>query len=122
MDLTHLLQADADIKIWLFSIYQNLHNEVMKNDVVPFEPHYQRGEQDRQNTPRYKVSSLLAGLPADQKQAFLLVSLEGLAYEDVCRILNIPLGALLARLHSARQWIGEQLRRAGQQTGVERAL
>jgi DNA-directed RNA polymerase specialized sigma24 family protein len=40
---------------------------------------------------------------------FLLVSLEVMPYKVVCQILNVPLGAMLAHLHSARKQMAQEL-------------
>jgi RNA polymerase sigma-70 factor (ECF subfamily) len=41
-------------------------------------------------------------LPLEQKEALLLVTLEGLAYQEAADILKIPLGTLMSRLGRAR--------------------
>ena len=41
-------------------------------------------------------------LPAEQKEALLLIALEGLSYQEAADILKIPLGTLMSRLGRAR--------------------
>jgi len=62
---------------------------------------------------------VLARLPEDQRAVLELVAIEGLSYEEVSHILNIPLGTVMSRLSRGRgklrELIGErspvQLRR-----------
>jgi RNA polymerase sigma factor (sigma-70 family) len=56
-----------------------------------------------------EVSNLiqaLATLPDSQREILLLVSLEGLTYEQVSQVLGIPIGTVMSRLSRGR----EQLR------------
>jgi len=46
-------------------------------------------------------------LPHEQRQVILLVGLEGMSYEEVASILQIPVGTVRSRLSRGR----EQLRR-----------
>ncbi len=46
-------------------------------------------------------------LPAEQREVILLVGLEGMAYEEVATVLNVPVGTVRSRLSRGR----DQLRR-----------
>lgn len=46
-------------------------------------------------------------LPEPQRAALLLIALEDMSYEDAAAVLDIPIGTLMSRIHSAR----EKLRR-----------
>jgi RNA polymerase sigma-70 factor (ECF subfamily) len=46
-------------------------------------------------------------LPAEQRAVILLVGLEGMAYEEVAAVLNVPVGTVRSRLSRGR----DQLRR-----------
>jgi RNA polymerase sigma-70 factor, ECF subfamily len=54
-------------------------------------------------------------LPHEQRQVILLVGLEGMAYEEVASILQIPVGTVRSRLSRGR----DQLRRL---MGIEEHL
>ena len=59
---------------------------------------------------RLAVSALrhaLATLPEEQRAVVLLVGLEDFSYAEAARILGIPIGTVMSRLHRGR----EQLRR-----------
>lgn len=53
------------------------------------------------------LSRALAVLPEEQRAVVLLVGLEGFAYAEAAKILGIPVGTVMSRLHRGR----EQLRR-----------
>ena len=49
-----------------------------------------------------ELARAIETLPPDQKEALLLVTLEGLAYAEAATILGIPTGTLMSRLGRAR--------------------
>ena len=106
----------AERKIWMFSIFHNIYGEFIKeqesighqlnvdlsdNEVVTINPdnHFDNDEH----------CIALMQLPLLQRQIFLLVSIEKFRYEEVARIVNLPLGAVLSLLHTARQSIAERV-------------
>jgi RNA polymerase sigma-70 factor (ECF subfamily) len=46
-----------------------------------------------------------AGLPDEQQAVLALVSIEGMSYAEVARILNVPIGTVMSRLARARRAI-----------------
>jgi RNA polymerase sigma-70 factor, ECF subfamily len=51
----------------------------------------------------------IADLPAEQREVFLLVTVEEMSYEDVARTLSIPMGTVMSRLFRAREKLRAQL-------------
>jgi RNA polymerase sigma-70 factor (ECF subfamily) len=49
-----------------------------------------------------ELARAIETLPLDQKEALLLVTLEGFAYAEAAEILAIPVGTLMSRLGRAR--------------------
>jgi RNA polymerase sigma-70 factor (ECF subfamily) len=45
-------------------------------------------------------------LPEDQRQVILLVAVEGFQYDEVARMLDIPIGTVMSRLSRARDRLG----------------
>jgi RNA polymerase sigma-70 factor (ECF subfamily) len=59
------------------------------------------------------LGTALAALPERDRAVILLREVEGLAYEEIAEILEVPLGTLKARLHRAREHLRARLVRAG---------
>lgn len=120
VDLQQLVKeehADAAAqKLWLFSIFHNIYNEFINEQEALFE----RLNFDLSDSEMFAVNAhglsdsdeyhrALMQLPLQQQQIFLLVSLERFPYEQVAEIVNIPLGAVLSLLHTARQTLAEKV-------------
>ncbi|NMA98245.1 MAG: sigma-70 family RNA polymerase sigma factor [Phyllobacteriaceae bacterium] len=104
-----LFRPRGPLRPWLFTILTNLHRNARRAE-------RRRGERVDLNTiadlgtpapqPGHMALVELARhietLPLDQKEALLLVTLEGLAYQEAADILQIPVGTLMSRLGRAR--------------------
>ncbi|MCW8308729.1 MULTISPECIES: RNA polymerase sigma factor [Acidiphilium] len=55
-----------------------------------------------QRMQMHELSKGLAALPDDQREVFLLITLEGFEYAEVAAMLGIPLGTVMSRLSRAR--------------------
>lgn len=51
----------------------------------------------------------LSSLPEEQQAVLALVSIEGMAYAEVAKILNVPIGTVMSRLARARRAIAAQV-------------
>jgi RNA polymerase sigma-70 factor (ECF subfamily) len=47
----------------------------------------------------------IAALPEEQRQVILLVGLEGMSYDEVAQILDIPIGTVRSRLSRGRDML-----------------
>jgi RNA polymerase sigma-70 factor (ECF subfamily) len=56
-----------------------------------------------------RVRSAVVCLPIEQRQVISLVDLEEFSYCDVAKILDIPIGTVMSRLHRARKNLLSQL-------------
>lgn len=104
-----LFRPTGEIRAWLFTILVNLHRnglratrrqgEHVAMDAIaePAMPAPQPG-----HIALAEMARAIETLPLEQKEAILLVALEGLAYSEAAGILNIPLGTLMSRLGRAR--------------------
>ena len=50
-----------------------------------------------------EMAKALASLPPEQGRVVLLVALEGLSYQEVAEILDVPVGTVMSRLSRARE-------------------
>ena len=105
-----LWRRGSDLRAWLFSIMHNVHINQLdyrarrKEEPMPDEPLEiaVAGHQERQLEVR-DLASALAQLPTEYREVLLLVGLEELKYEEVAKVLNIPLGTVMSRLARGRE-------------------
>lgn len=121
-------QRGTNAKAWLFRILKNSFiNDYRKKTKEPSKVDYQEVEQyynsddvNRQITPDLRVDSLkdmigdeisnaLNALDVDFRTVIILCDLEGFKYEEMAKILDIPIGTVRSRLHRARQLLKEKL-------------
>jgi len=104
-------QPDSNLRAWLFTIMHNLHiNNLRRNrhqygweSIDGNEPADRRLHgQERAMTLR-DLEQGLALLSDDQREVLVLVCVEGMNYQQVADILDIPTGTVMSRLHRARE-------------------
>jgi len=110
----HLWQYGTNLRAWLFTIMHNQH----VNDVRRSARDGNNVELDKAPTMTVQSNAIpvlqlrdleraIAKLPHEQRQVVLLVGLEGMAYEEVAKIMRVPVGTVRSRLSRGR----DQLRR-----------
>ncbi|MCG6885949.1 MAG: RNA polymerase sigma factor, partial [Proteobacteria bacterium] len=73
-----------------------------------------------QNNVVDRVRAAIASLPAGQCQVMTLVDLEGMTYNDVAAVMDIPIGTVMSRLCRARRQLAELLLEFKPETGTSR--
>ncbi|MBZ0095293.1 MAG: RNA polymerase sigma factor [Sulfuricella sp.] len=107
----HLWRRGSDLRAWLFSIMHNVYvNGVRKGSAVPM---LLPLEDDALDVPVRAaqedglqvrdVHAALACLPQEQREVLLLVGLEEMRYEEVAKVLDVPLGTVMSRLSRGRE-------------------
>jgi RNA polymerase sigma factor (sigma-70 family) len=133
-------QKGTNAKAWLFRIlknsfindYRKKSKEPNKVDYQEVETYYNSEEVDRQITPDLRVESLsnmigdeisnaLNSLDVDFKTVIILCDLEGFKYEEMAKILDIPIGTVRSRLHRARNLLKEKLGEYAKTMGYNKA-
>ena len=109
----HLWTEGTDLRAWLFTILHNQHvNDVRRavregvaipvDDVAPvLTVPSNQGDQLRLRD----LDRALGRLPEEQRQVLLLVGLEGMRYEEVAAVLNVPVGTVRSRLSRGRDML-----------------
>jgi RNA polymerase sigma-70 factor, ECF subfamily len=104
-----LFRPSGPVRPWLFTILLNLHRNGLRaahhrvstvdldSIAEPSTPAPQPG-----HLALAEMARAVDALPLEQKEALLLVALEGLPYGEAAAILKIPLGTLMSRLGRAR--------------------
>lgn len=104
-----LWRPTGSLKGWLFRILLNVYRNDRRRqrhsahealDSLPVEPAAPPPQQDR--LALAEVSRAMDNLPDEQREALLLVVLEGMSYADAAKVLEIPAGTLMSRLSRAR--------------------
>jgi RNA polymerase sigma factor (sigma-70 family) len=131
-------QKGTNAKAWLFRIlknsfindYRKKSKEPSKVDYQEVETYYNSEDVDRQITPDLRVEALkdmigdeisnaLNALDVDFRTVIILCDLEGFKYEEMAKILDIPIGTVRSRLHRARQLLKEKLSEYARQMGYK---
>lgn len=106
----HLWQEGTDLRAWLFTILHNQHvnnvrGSAREGTAVPVEdvaaalPVHSNALESLQLRD---LDRAIGRLPEEQRQVILLVGLEGMRYEEVAKVLGIPIGTVRSRLSRAR--------------------
>jgi RNA polymerase sigma-70 factor, ECF subfamily len=107
----HLWQVGTDLRAWLFTILHNQHvNDVRRamregvsatiEDVAPILTVQSNATAVLQLRD---LERAIAKLPEEQRSVILLVGLEGMRYEEVAAVLDIPVGTVRSRLSRGRE-------------------
>ena len=121
-------QKGTNSKAWLYRIlknsfindYRKKSKEPAKVDYQEVEGYYNSEKVDenktvdlRQETVRDmigdEVSNALSALAVDFRTVIILCDIEGFTYEEMAKILDIPIGTVRSRLHRARNLLKEKL-------------
>jgi RNA polymerase sigma-70 factor, ECF subfamily len=109
-------QPGTSMQAWLFTI--------LRNDFLTQTRRRKREVEDPEGSWAEKVAVMpaqgarldfddmlraLSKLPVDQREALLLVSAEGLSYEDTARICGTNIGTIKSRINRARSRLAELL-------------
>jgi RNA polymerase sigma-70 factor, ECF subfamily len=107
----HLWEPGTDLRAWLFTIMHNQYvNEVRRAtrdaaslDVQDCSTFLIANSDPSASRQLQELEHALSQLPEGQRQVILLVGLEGMSYEDVAAILQIPIGTVRSRLSRGRE-------------------
>ncbi|MEQ9289028.1 MAG: sigma-70 family RNA polymerase sigma factor [Cyclobacteriaceae bacterium] len=129
-------QKGTNAKAWLFRILKNSFiNDFRKKSKEPSKVDYQEVEgyynSDKANKSITtdlridtvkdmmgdEISNALNSLAVDFRTVIILCDLEGFTYEEMAKILDIPIGTVRSRLHRARNLLKEKLHSYAQSMG-----
>ncbi|WP_226893538.1 sigma-70 family RNA polymerase sigma factor [Nisaea sediminum] len=116
----HLWQQDRRLRPWLFTIMHNIfvnqvRSRAVRPDLVSIDAGTVQLSSAAEQEQRAEVRQVLAALDSlndDQREAVMLVAVEGLSYEEAAQILGVRTGTLMSRLHRGRERLRELCFRA----------
>jgi RNA polymerase sigma-70 factor, ECF subfamily len=110
LDKLHLWREGTDLRAWLFTILHNqyvnhVRRSVREGSMVrlnEIEPILTRAPPQGRSLELRDLERAVARLPDEQRTVILLVGLEGMHYEEVAAVLNVPVGTVRSRLSRGR--------------------
>ena len=131
-------EQGTNAKAWLFRILKNSFiNDYRKKSKEPAKVDYQEVEtvynsqesqhditvdlrsETMQNRIGDEVTNALNSLAVDFRIVIILCDLEGFTYEEMAKILDIPIGTVRSRLHRARNLLKDRLRKYAERLGYK---
>lgn len=128
----------TNAKAWLFKILKNAYiNEYRKKSKRPkkvdFEDIISYQNSDTASSSKYtdlrqeifenmmgdEVTIAINALPIDFRTVILLCDIEGFTYEEISKIIDVPIGTVRSRLFRARNMLKEKLRNYAEKLGYE---
>lgn len=128
----------TNAKAWLFKILKNAYiNQYRKKVRRPAQVDYEDyiGYQDREDQASVdfmdlreelfdnligdEVTSAVNSLPVDFRAVILLCDVEDFTYEEIAKIIDIPIGTVRSRLYRARNMLKEKLASYARRMGYE---
>lgn len=119
----------TNAKAWLFKILKNAFiNQYRRKTKQPTKVDYEEiinyHDEEDTNYSSYmdlreemfqdmmgdEVTNAINALPVDFRVVILLCDIEGFTYEEISKIIDIPIGTVRSRLHRARNMLKEKLK------------
>jgi RNA polymerase sigma-70 factor (ECF subfamily) len=135
----HSFDSGTNAKAWLFKILKNgFINEYRKKKKEPSKVDYediiayQDADEDNGGVAYDlredifdgmlgdEITIALNRLPIDFKTVILLCDIEGFSYEEIAKIIDIPIGTVRSRLHRARNMLKESLKEYAEKMGYKK--
>jgi RNA polymerase sigma factor (sigma-70 family) len=129
-------EKGTNAKAWLIRILKNTFiNEYRRKSKLPtkveFEDTYQQVDEEEEGSTqnvdlRQEIYNTLVGdeittavnaLPVDYRLIILLCDVEGFKYDEIAKIIDVPIGTVRSRLHRARNMLKEKLRDYAEKRG-----
>lgn len=128
----------TNAKAWLFKILKNAFiNQYRRKTKQPTRVDYEEivnyhDEEDSQYSSYMdlredmfqhmmgdEVTEAINSLPVDFRVVILLCDIEGFTYEEIAKIIDIPIGTVRSRLHRARNMLKEKLKEYAESLGYK---
>ncbi|MEL6865848.1 MAG: sigma-70 family RNA polymerase sigma factor [Bacteroidota bacterium] len=127
----------TNAKAWLFKILKNAFiNNYRKESKRPTKVDFEDiiSYHDEEDNTKYsghidmrqeiyqsmmgdEVTNAVNALPVDFRTVILLCDIEGFTYEEISKIIDIPIGTVRSRLHRARNMLKEKLKNYAESMG-----
>jgi len=129
----------TNAKAWLFKIMKNAFiNDYRKKSKQPTKIDYDEvvnfldeGKDDTlssyqdlreemfENLMGDEVTNAINSLPVDSRTVILLCDIEGFSYEEIAKIIDVPVGTVRSRLHRSRNMLKKKLQVYAEELGYK---
>jgi len=110
-------RGDAGFSTWLHRITVNAALDIVRRrprTAGGLDPLWTAGDDPASEAVRHdvqrRVHQAIAVLPAEQRTAIVLRDIQGLSYEEIARVLQVPLGTVRSRLARGREALRVRLK------------
>ena len=115
-DKRRLWRAGSDLRAWLFAIMHNVHVNQLSlrqreraqtsldaddGPAAGWEVPVRATQSDRIEVN--EVFAQIGRLPVEQREVLILAAVEELRYDEIARLLGVPVGTVMSRLSRARE-------------------
>jgi RNA polymerase sigma-70 factor (ECF subfamily) len=123
----HRYELGTNCKAWLTTIMYNTHYKQLKKDTrlklvedkdeliaktVPFEASVPDRITDED------VLTALEKIPQHFKEVLVLSDVEGFAYKEIAKVMELPIGTVMSRLHRGRKLLRSELTVYAREFGI----
>ena len=123
LENSHSWDSKRELRKWLFAIMHNafvskLRRRQTQQRVISLQTDAMRQHSEPNQLAHLELSETMQALyelPDEQKEAVILISLEGMNYEDAAKLLDIPIGTLMSRLARGREALRDATHRESRQ-------
>lgn len=104
-----LLAASGSIRSWLFKLLYRIYlnqakrGRLERHSLASLDRNQTAPPNQEHHVEVLNISVALRALPADQRDAVILVGLEGFSYDEAADICGVPLGTFKSRLFRGRE-------------------
>ena len=109
----HLWRPGTNLRAWLFTILHNIHINALRSRQSRAAA-AERGLGDHQITTMVRpdqdlrlelrdLERALRKIPDEQRQAVLLIGMEGMSYEEAAAVIGVPIGTVISRVARGRE-------------------
>jgi RNA polymerase sigma-70 factor (ECF subfamily) len=129
-------EQGTNAKAWLIRILKNTFiNDYRKKSKLPtqvnLEETYQTSDEDEENATQNvdlreeifnnlvgdEITNAINALPVDYRLIILLCDIEDFKYDEIAKIIDVPIGTVRSRLHRARNMLKEKLKDYAEKRG-----
>jgi RNA polymerase sigma-70 factor (ECF subfamily) len=104
-------RGESSASTWIFAVTRNVClTAIARRNARNFAPMEEADRVQRdQPQPDFDIAKLVAQLPGNFRQVVMLFYMEERSYEEVARMLDMPVGTVKTHLHRARKQLAMML-------------